>query len=304
MLVTAYRNGLSVGSPPPPRDHSEDAKRAAITGWSRGAVRRHTKWLYSVDAGELEGAGFALTLTVKTCPDSASDWRDVLHAFFSALERAGCVRLHWVIEWQRRGVPHLHCAAYFPEALPRPAVVQLVLGTWLRVAALYEPNFRAQTVDEIAGALGWLQYLSKHAARGVGHYQRQGKPAGWEKTGRLWGYRGTWPTFDPMKFDISTAAGHRFRRLTRSWRVADARAALQRQLENPVRDPELQASKLRAARRRVAAARRSLACSDPKLSAVRGVSEWIPEDVSAALVMLLVAEGHLVVQRSEASDGE
>lgn len=301
MLVSAYRNGVTMGTPPT-TPNREPAKRGEVVGWSAAAVRRHTKWLYSVDAGALGAGGWAFTLTLRDLPADAAAWQSVRRAFIKRMERAGAIRFHWVTEWQRRGVPHLHGVVYFAgesRALDGLDPVAAIVASWLAAASAYRPSWRSQHVEAVAGPLGWLQYLSKHAARGVAHYQRQGKPAGWEKTGRLWGYGGSWPIDEPMRFDLDRAGGFRLRRLVRSWRVADARAALRRQELHPARDPELQAERLRAARRRVRSARRMLRCSDPRLSAVRGASEWVSEDTTAQLLWLLVREGHAVEQRSE-----
>lgn len=274
--MTSYLNGSTahsagVGS------HVR-AKRGEVTGWSKSAVRRHTQWLYTVSADELTEHGYALTLTLRDCPPSSVEFQKLRRAYLMRLERLGMIRSHWVIEWQRRGVPHLHLAVYFPKALD-PFGVTMLLGHWVAVSASYGAELGAQHVDTIGGPLGWLQYLSKHAARGAAHYQRQGKPEGWEKTGRLWGYTGSWPIAEPMKHDMSLPAYWRYRRLVRSWRIANARAA---------GDP-----------RRIKYARRMLECHDPKLSPVRGVSEWIPEEVNMGFLVLLAAEGHLLVQREE-----
>lgn len=300
MLVSAYRNGLTMGTPPSAPNRTPPP-RGEVVGWSSAAVRRHTKWLYSVGAEALDGDGWAFTLTVRDCPPDAASWHAVRRAFVKRMERLGSVRFHWVTEWQRRGVPHLHGVVYFggPIPGPIPAPEAAIVVAWLGAAAAYRPGWRSQDVGPITGPLGWLQYLSKHAARGVAHYQRQGKPEGWTKTGRLWGYGGSWPTSEPMRFDLDREGGYRLRRLVRSWRVADARAALQRQEQHPASDPQLQLQRLSAARRRVRSARRMLRCSDPKLSAVRGASEWVPEETGVQLLWLLVGDGHAVVQRSE-----
>jgi hypothetical protein len=242
-------------------------KRGKITGWTPAAVRRHTRWLYGIEAPALTGHGYALSLTVKDTPPDAIAWHRARRAWIERLRYRGLVRLHWVVEWQRRGTPHLHCAVYFAHELDAAERWQL-LSDWLDVAAPYRPGWRSQDVKPIDGPLGWLQYLSKHAARGVQHYQRNGKPPGWESTGRLWGYVGQWPASEPIQVDLTPAQAHRFRRLVRSWRVADARAAQDW--------------------RRVRYARRMLRCTDPALSAVRGVSEWIPEHVAVRLLHVAV----------------
>ena len=283
-MVTAYLNGSTAGTPPGKNDHVR-AKRSVVKGWSSAAVRRHTKWLYSVDADDLAAGGevgLALTLTMRNCPASADDFHALRRAWIKRLERRGLQRLHWVIEWQRRGVPHIHAAVYFPDDTGHTMeeLAAIAVFAWTNVAEEYGALVQAQHFDQIQGALGWLQYLSKHAARGAQHYQRQGSPEGWERTGRLWGHVGEWPTLEPMKYSMSMPAYHRYRRLVRAWRIADARSE---------RDPETR-------KRREMFARRMLACPDPRLSAVRGVSEWTPEHVTAAFIALLDDEGHRLEQ--------
>lgn len=270
--VTSYRNGATLGvgggNPNPP-------KRDRVKGWSTGAVRRHTAWLYSIDAPALDANGYAFTLTMRDTPSTSDEWVATRIAWEKRVRRLpGFLRLHWVVEWQRRGTPHLHCAIYFATPVaPEPA---RVVFAWVAVAERFGARFQGQHFDDITGPLGWLQYLSKHAARGVKHYQRQGKPSGWESTGRLWGHSSGWPAEEPMRFDLDMPTYHRFRRLVRSWRIADARAS---------GDP-----------RRIALARRMLSCGSPRLSAVRGVSDWVPEGTAAAFVALLAAEGRSVEQ--------
>lgn len=297
-IVTVYRNGATSGmagrNPSP-------AKRDVIKGWTMGAVRRHTKWLYSVDAPRLDGVGLALTLTMRDTPATSDDFKRVREAMLQRVRRAGATRFHWVVEWQRRGTPHLHMAIYLPEGTDVEHVAALLIFGWVDTAREYRAGMRAQYYDTIDGPLGWLQYLSKHASRGVRHYQRNGHPDGWATTGRLWGHSGEWPTDEPMRFDLSPEAYHRFRRLVRAWRVADARAGLpaaeRRYARSPRQEKDLHA--LKSARRRITYARRMLASGDRKLSSVRGVSDWLPEDVALQLVALLESDGHEVVQRVE-----
>lgn len=265
--LSAYPNGLTAGVA---GRNDAPSLRGEITGWSAGAVRRHTRWLYSVDAPALDGFGYALTLTLKDCPPTADDFQRLRRNWLDRQRRSGMIRLHWVVEWQRRGVPHVHAAVYFDHELVGRERWEL-LTDWLDVAAEYGAAWRSQDVKPIDGPMGWLQYLSKHAARGVRHYQRWAKPEGWHKTGRLWGHVGDWPTLDPQTFDLSMDEYWRFRRLVRTWRVRDAQIALL-----AARDDRQRA----AARRRIAAARRMLKSNDRARSSVRGVSEWI--DLEAA----------------------
>jgi hypothetical protein len=279
--MTLYRNGVSAsvaGGNPSPK------KRGEVKGWTPGAVRRHTAWLRSVNApANAEGAiGYAITLTMRDTPASSDDFHRVREALLQRIRRSGALRWHWVIEWQARGTPHIHMAIYWSEDHPSARYgFALTIAAWEAVAEPYTVSKGAQYWDHIYGPEGWLKYLSKHAARGVQHYQRNGKPQGWEKTGRLWGYGGPWEMDEPMVLDADYAAYWRLRRLVRSWRIADARA--ERDLEKR--------------RARIPYARRMLKSSDRKVSSGRGVSDWVPEHVTAAFVAMLVDEGHDVTQR-------
>ncbi len=272
-----YLNGLTMGAGG--NANPVGGKRGKVDGWSMSAVRRHTRWLYSVDTKSLTGEGWSLSLTLRDCPPDDVAWTRLRKEWLDQVRASGLlVRGHWVVEWQERKVPHLHLAVYLREGTRD--VDALLVGTWLRLGAKYGAGPKGQHLAPITGVLGWLEYLSKHASRGVGHYQRQGKPPGWEKTGRLWGHFGDWSNAEPVGVRLTRREFFRFRRLVRSWRVADARQQL-REARNLV--------EVVAARRRIRFARRMLACNDRALSEVRGVSEWIPEHLG--MVLLLLAAG-------------
>jgi len=257
----------------------ERTKRSTIQGWSAGAVRRHTKWLYGIPVEELTGYGYAVTLTLRDCPATAEDFNTLRRAYLKRVERMGATRTHWVIEWQRRGVPHIHTAIYFDRELT--SVEQFTLKKhWVGLCEPYGAEIAAQYLLPITGPSGWLQYLSKHAARGAAHYQRQGKPDGWEKTGRLWGHTGAWPEQVAMRFDVPRDEYFRYRRLIRAWRYADARAE---------KDPVTR-------RRRMLSARHMLRSPDRAQSEVRGVSEWVDFDWNLAIFALMAEQGAQVRQ--------
>ena len=96
------------------------AKRGNVTGWTRGAVRRHKTWLYSVDVAGLDGEGYGVTLTLRDTPATHKEWRDLVARLHRAFREAGLSRWHWVVEWQRRGTPHLHLAVYAPPGWESP----------------------------------------------------------------------------------------------------------------------------------------------------------------------------------------
>jgi hypothetical protein len=253
-------------------------KREAVEGWSESSTRRNTRFLYGVDERGLTGHGFALSLTIRDCPPTSEQWTAMRRAFFMRLDRLGMVRAHWLTEWQRRGVPHMHAAIWFPEHVrsSNPTVALDVLDHWMAVAEPFGAGRRGQCMHPITDAVGWFQYLSKHAVRGMGHYQRSPEniPAGWKKTGRMWGHLGDWPVTDPTRYTLDNSGFWAFRRMVQRWRLADARAS--------------------GDQRRLRSARRMLQCNERNLSSCRGVSEWIGRDMTAAFVACIAAQGHPV----------
>ena len=267
--LKAYRNGLTMGTPggvvPP------GGKRGRVEGWTAGSARRHTRWLYSVEVPYLTGYGWAVTLTVRDLPASAAEWHAARRAWIERVRRRGLVRLHWVVEWQRRGVPHLHAAVYVDD--DGAGVGPALLVEWLEVCRRrgWTASIRSQDVKRIDGAVGWLQYLSKHAGRSAAHYQRQGMPEGWTSSGRLWGHVGDWPVGTPVEARLTGAEAVRLRRLIDQYQRARARAEGDRARELYIRR-----------RRRVE--------TDPYRSRVLGVSEWVPEHVTTRLLSLVGGE--------------
>ena len=245
------------------------ALRGDIKGWSAATARRHTHWLWQVRADDLDGVGFAITLTLRDTPATAEDFHRMRRAWLKRVERQGATRVHWVIEWQERGTPHLHAAVYYPpmpDSVPDARHARAVVS-WLEVcdAAGIDASWASQDAKSIHGALGWLKYLAKHASRGANHYQRQGAPDGWEKTGRMWGHWGPWPTTEPVVLDdLNNREFWRLRRLVRNWARNQAAATGDW-------------SRLRYLRR---AGRPN----NRHQSSYQGVSEWIPEYVTLRLI--------------------
>lgn len=286
-VIRYYQHGMTAGVPPRVNDHKR-VPRGEVGGWSDAATRRNVRFLYSILEKELDGQGFAFTLTLRDCPATAGDWHALRRAWLMRMQRRGMIRLHWVTEWQRRGVPHLHGVAYFPPGardrtgMPPMGFIAL---EWCEVARAYGAEYWAQQCKPVTDAVGWFQYLSKHAARGVSHYQRCAAniPEGWQSlTGRVWGHTGEWPRREAVRINVAGREGDggwfAFRRLVRSWRVADARA-------EPI-------AKNRP--RRILTARRMLACNEQKLSEVRGVSEWCPVAVQDGFLANLAARGYAI----------
>ena len=298
-----YRHGCTIGTPPRKNDHDRE-KRGEVTGWSEAATRRNTAFLRSIFEPDLHStstgeplSAYAVTLTLKSCPPSSDDWHRLRNALYRRYKRLGLYRSHWVTEWQRRGVPHLHGAFWLPpECSPSD-----LIRHWCELASDYGALPNGQHIAPISDAIGWFKYLSKHASRGVSHYQRNPDniPPAWQKkTGRVWGKTGDWPITEPVQFQMDDKAFFQYRRLLKRWRIADSRSTaceavelacrrspLLRQLPFPVQ--------ARAARayRRLVSARRMLKSSDIRLSSVRGASEWVPDEMQLLALDWLRAQG-------------
>lgn len=275
--ITFYRHGVTMGTPSS-KPNKSPVIRGDVQGWSKSATRRNIAFLRSVDEHSIQAtpdgellAAIALTLTLKDCPPTGEDWHKIRRSFLKRLERSGLHRCHWVTEWQRRGVPHLHGAFWFPsDNTPQQTsrIVSEILNHWLAVASQYGAQIHGQHFNLIYDPVGWFKYLAKHAARGVHHYQRSklNIPDGWKKTGRVWGHTGDWPLTDPDKRLVSDAEFFTFRRLARSWRKADARTS--------------------GNRYRIRSARQMLKHNHPEQSKLRGVSEWIPQPTALTFLDL------------------
>lgn len=273
-VVKVCHNGGSMGFPPR-NQVIPTAKRGKTQGWTSQATRSNRQFLWSVRCGELGDHGYSFTLTVRDCPPDAVAWTKLRSAFLKRLQRAGSIRVHWLTEWQRRGVPHLHGCVWFPPGVPGYAIVH----HWLAVAGEFGSSPWGQDFKPITGALGWLQYLAKHADRGVFNYQRAAAsiPDGWKhSTGRMWGHTGEWPTTAPVKIVIDDAGGYAFRRIMQRWRFANARVD-----PDPVKR-----------RSRVRSARRLLWGKDRATSSVRGVAEWLPLAWSRRVLLHLALAGY------------
>lgn len=170
----------------------------------------------------------------------------------------------------------MHAAVWFDEGLRErdPLALATIPEHWVQVAGAFGAGRRGQHVESITDSIGWFKYLSKHAVRGLGHYQRSADsiPQGWKKTGRMWGHLGEWPTIDPVRYALEMETFWAFRRMVQRWRLADARSS--------------------GDRGRVRAARRMLQSVDRSAGSVRGVGEWIGSDQTQEFLRHLAALGH------------
>lgn len=275
----------NAGSKPP-----EGVKRGQVSGWSSQAAARHLAWLQSVNpAGLPEGTvmyGFTLT-TGKDIPATAADFHLMRKTWFKRVERAipGVIWC-WVMEWQKRGAPHLHGVLVIPDtAEMKIAAHLLVYGGWCKVTESTDSLPVGQDVRIADRISGWLQYLSKHIGRGSKHMQRAAgaMPPGWTSSGRLWGHSRGWPTKEHRLF-IDDPAWFDLRRMVHAWAMADAKKE---------KDPVVRSRRVRYLKRRRQVKK--------EVSAQVGLREWIPPEVMYRLVIWATSEGFDVL---DAETGE
>lgn len=264
-------------------NNGKAGKRGTIGGWTAQSSRRNMRFLWSIDTDRLTGTGYSFTLTVPVCPDTPRDWADWCATYWKRLEAVGAIRIHWVIEWQRRGCPHLHGSIYFAESADLTDIENFVIFQWVyrnpfSSASLMAPQQRCMRIYD---AVGWGQYVAKHAARGVKHYQRSPEniPEHWQgKTGRIWGSRGDWPATAPLRIEMQDKRGdggwYVYRRLARAYAVAKARSTGDRAAQ--------------------IYARRMLRSNRRDLAECRGISSWLPRSVTEQLVENLDDRGYFV----------
>lgn len=272
-IAKSYHGGLSAHIPN--AGNAKPSKRGSVSGWTTGATRRLRLFLWSVRSDDLlvsvDGEllhGFSFTLTVRDCPASAAVWRDLVKRWLDRMRYYQPERWQWLTEWQVRKVPHLHGCVWFPHVEGRD-YLSLLVNAWVEVAKNLQPasmlrGLAGQCVKPIYDARGWFQYMEKHMARGVAHYQRDSAniPPGWQgKTGRMWSHSRTgWPVDEPDRAAVAIEEFYRLRRRVRSWRIADARA----EQNYDVR------------RRRIRGARRMFNLGDSTRSRTRAFAEAVP----------------------------
>lgn len=235
--------------------------------------------LFSVDVSRLTGHGTSVTLTLQADNVPTSDeWVELLDRLMNWLmKQPGVTRACYVVEFTARKVPHVHMAVY-SDTLDHRALGGRIVRWWL--GHTVGTKATGQYVASITGPVGWLEYLSKHSSRGVKHYQRQGMPEGWRKTGRLYGFRGDWPCDEPLPLLLTDDQFYRMRRLMGAYALSQARTRALR-LGRP---QDWHA---------VSRVRRSRRVADRNLSTVRGTTAWVPEDVLLRMAVSVGWEGEL-----------
>lgn len=283
-VVSVYHSGTSASvlSGVAPINHT----RGLVQGWTQGSAARNNHFLQSIDPSVLSGEPWALTLTIPAADAGKGDlpesgeFHAMLRAMIETLRRLGALRWHWVIEMTTKKTPHIHMAVWLPATVNAAKAQLRIRGAWERITKNHglRVSQAAQDVKRMSNA-GWLQYLSKHGARGVKHYQRmrEALPDSWrDHPGRMWGYGGDWPSVEerkPIRKAMGTRAFWTYRRWVAAWCRANARKTRNERLR----------------RRYIAQARSMLRCNKRTLSEVKPISVWIPEAVTRRFLLELEA---------------
>ncbi|MBT1171748.1 hypothetical protein [Bifidobacterium sp. SO4] len=266
-------------------------KRDVCAGWTDDVARRNTDFLRAIEIDDLSGTGFTLTLTVRAgvgpVPEPEKFHR-MIGNFLKRIDRKfGLLRNHWLIEFTRKGTPHIHMSVWVRNG-NEDAFIPFSVSQWIDIVRKAGCNAQAKAQDvKRLYAWRWVQYVAKHGSRGAKHYQRapQNLPSeGWrEKPGRMWGRGGDWPKHSPPIFDLDYDTGDFkgfwiYRRLVRAW----FRSQVSRM-------PEHTEIQRKAKWRAVVAARRCLKCgldgpSDDQAILNKPVSEFLDDKVLGTYV--------------------
>lgn len=283
-VLKLYPNGITAGKP---GLNTNIQKRGLTQGWTPAVSRRMTKWLYSVGIPKLTGSGYSFTFTIKDCPPTSEDWKKLVFRLAKRFDRLSSIRLHWLTEWQRRGVPHLHGCVYFDN---ENVTSSRIVDCWIECSKQYSPSRLSQNVKPIFDETGWYKYLSKHAVRGVIHYQRNSKniPAEWKgNTGRMWGKRGDWGVTEPISFNVDNKSYNRFRRIIRNWRKSKARDDFEQIYNQLLRTYKCDSYKFEQALKNIGRSRRLLKSNNRKVASVRGINEFFDHDTAMTILLHL-----------------
>ena len=222
--ITHSEGGASWGitnkgnSKPPPRGLS--------LGWSNAAVNNLKSFLRSVLISKLDGVAYEFTATFRDCPETPAAMHRVRRAFLKRLERRSLLRYIWVCEFQKRGVPHFHFIFYFNSERDKKELLE----AWLIVARQYEVKEVGLSCQKVHNLRGYYEYMSKHTARGITHYQRQkhNMPKEWRgRQPKMWGYSlaESWPVGENVDItELPLFA--RFRRAVRFQEIARVRGVI------------------------------------------------------------------------------
>lgn len=209
--------------------------RSEIASFSPGSKRR-LRWAAS-NADPSLISQFGMTYH-KSNPDGYTVKRH-LNAFLTALRRkCGKVGYLWILEFQKRGVPHIHLWLTLPQ--DTEGLHSLLAETWHRIAEPESASHLAVHLHEdnfIPWEMGSGSYLCKYLDKA----HQKVVPDGFEGVGRFWGAsRELVPPPDVLEGEmisdpqfVRTICRHHEKSLRRSrWRSRARRTWLSYRLPN------------------------------------------------------------------------
>ena len=152
MSLATYEHDSN--SPKPP-------ERLPNRGWTKHASRRNNQFLYSVRIADVPGNGFSFTLTIgddfDECPTPVV-FHGWINRLFVELRRTGRMHCyHWVIEWQKRGVPHIHGVVFEEPGADGESLMKTVIDVWLKYSSGTGARRIGQKAIGLNSTLIWLK---------------------------------------------------------------------------------------------------------------------------------------------------
>ncbi len=294
--LTISRNGVSGGFPG--NNGGKRGDRRSIVGWSRSSARGNLKFLMSINGKVLPRRGFAITLTVRDLPKSGAEWQYRIKEILRWARRNGADMYHWVTEFTRKRRPHLHMCVYVGERDNPGSFAFELVDMWLEQTKHLATSDRGQYWRVIDTLDGWLEYVGKHASRGYEHYQRDkdSLPASWTTgTGKMWGCSRNWPRYTE-KYVLSDFIWFEYRRLVKRWSIAQARTKLKLAINYSGEREQ------RRWRQTLRDRKRLYTRNEQKNSAVVGISQWLPCEISELMLFYLAQEYPGQLQTKEEHD--
>lgn len=242
-------------------------------GWTPATKAGFRDFLYSVMLDKVDFDNLiAFTLTSRECEPTAAKQQVRLKRLIERFRYAGATKWLYVVEFNRQRVPHYHGII---EGVNQADVFR----AWRGVMGDLGVELAAQDIRYVQDQMAWFGYLASHLGKGGTDYgdgQRSSEraPEGWiadGSFGRVWRKSKGWDLMEGAKLDVHPAQRFVLRRRIRAFRVAEARALVNKAGSD---------FHHRNARRSLAKCRRMLKCNDRKRSEVRGavalgVGEWI-----------------------------
>lgn len=187
MILETWRRGIRIRNPAGP-SRAPSATRGEVRQFS-DVSRRRLSWIYA------QGPWVSMiTLTYHNdFPDPVEGKRQ-LGRWLEGLTRRG-IRYLWVLEWQRRGVPHYHvwldhsfADCPLSEDKIRQHSWRPLMESWLRISGQDSDDAARSFSLHQRSYVDWeIRVGNNYAAKYAEKQQQKGLPPGVETYGRWWG---------------------------------------------------------------------------------------------------------------------